>query len=297
MGSAGVVRIYEREVPRGQRGARERPNGLAVSDDFPENRLPDDLQPLADALRAEREVADGHLLERVLRRAKGGAPSRRRSRLLSPRTAVILTLALAVVVGARLSHFNVTHEVATLADTITNSTSNTSSGLTTSFNYCNEGTKLGTGWAPTFRWHYGAPGTYYPSPYDDGWSASIQPDCTTGKLTIPLIDHVTAQPNIPFDLGYDFHTANKPNFIMKTTNPTAVINYECSSAGPVKTVTILISSGNSYNSVVNTWVPTGTDNDPAGFQKTGTLGPLCGTGKPIYVLGGTFTSQVDIIWQ
>jgi hypothetical protein len=78
-----------------------------LPDDSFEDQLSDDLRFVADALRDGRSVADGHLLARVLHRVQGGSAKRRSWWAPTTRTAVTLTFALGLVMGVKLTHFNV----------------------------------------------------------------------------------------------------------------------------------------------------------------------------------------------
>src|SRR5437764_12357858 len=91
---------------RGARWARlkaPKANGILLRDDSYEAHLPDDLQSMADDLRANRATADGHLLERVQARV-ADKPARRRRRLLTPRAVGPVTLALAAAFGVQPAH-------------------------------------------------------------------------------------------------------------------------------------------------------------------------------------------------
>jgi hypothetical protein len=93
----------------------------------------DDLASVAGALRAHRDLPDGHLLDRVLHRVRSASRPPKRRRLLSLRTAVIAILALAVVAGARLSHLDPMQTVATLAGSVSNPVSGSPSGQTANY--------------------------------------------------------------------------------------------------------------------------------------------------------------------
>jgi hypothetical protein len=262
-----------------------------LTDDSFENQLPDDLKPVADALRQSRAVADGHLLERVLHRVNAGSPPPRRWRLLTPRTAVTTMLALAVLVGARVSHFNVVHGMAVLAGSVTNTGSTSPGGSAANLTYCPEGPG---GWAPTFRWHYGAP-TPDTQGYDDGWSPSVQPDCTDGSLKINLVDQVTVPAtNLTFWSGFDFHTANKPQYTMTASHPTVTLNLACASGKPTPSTWTVTWGGNTYQSQANTWVPDNNNKTAlVGFQSGSfTLPAACGANKSVIVTGGTFFASI-----
>lgn len=105
-----------------------------MTDDSFENQLPDDLKPIADALRESRAVADGHLLDRVLHRIRATSQPRPRLWLSVPRLAVMASLAVAVVIGAKLSHVNVVRGVATLAGSVTTTGSTSPTGSATCVN-------------------------------------------------------------------------------------------------------------------------------------------------------------------
>lgn len=277
-----------------------------MTDDAFEAQLPDDLKPVADALRANRVAPDAPLLERVQQRVSGPPPSRRRRRLLTPRAAATVALALAVVIGAKLSHVNVASDVATLAGSVTQPVSNTPNGSASGAVYCGEGSGSGSsGWAPSFRWHYG-----YPSPdtpkADDGWSQSVQPSCPGGSLSIRWSDDsVNVTPGNPIRFGYDFHQASKPAFTMTAYNLLVVFMYKCGS-GPTKTFSPTSlnpetwtggthNDGTTYNSpaFAPDWIPTGTKTDALGFQGTLNVPALCGSGAVTFT-GGTFSATIKI---
>jgi hypothetical protein len=98
-------------------------NGLALTDDPFESPLPDDLRPIADALRDGRPVADGHLLESVLQRVRAGSRPRRHRWVLTTRIAVALTLAIAGVSAASATHFNIVRGITFLAGSVSKGTS------------------------------------------------------------------------------------------------------------------------------------------------------------------------------
>lgn len=259
-------------------------------DDSFEDQLPDELHSLADELREHRDVPDGHLLERVMHRVRAGSPPRRRWRLLTPQTAVMSMLAIACVVGAQVSHLNPVQTVATLAGSITHSVSTSPGGSAANATYCPEGAG---GWAPTFRWHYGAP-TPDTQGFDDGWSPSVQPDCTDGALKITLVDKVTVPAGSNFWAGYDFHTSNQPPYTMTASNPTVALNLACAS-GSASPSTFTHSWGsNSYASQANTWVPDNNNKSAlVGFQSGAfTLPAACGTNHSVIVTGGTFYASI-----
>lgn len=67
--------------------------------------LPDELQRIGDELRAERAIADGHLLERVQRRIEAGRPRTRRTwrQLIPRRPRTIAALLLVLGFGMNVS--------------------------------------------------------------------------------------------------------------------------------------------------------------------------------------------------
>jgi hypothetical protein len=265
-----------------------------LPDDSFEDQLSDDLRFVADALRDGRSVADGHLLARVLHRVQGGSAKRRSWWAPTTRTAVTLTLALGLVMGVKLTHFNVTQGVATLAGSVTSGSSLTSGNSAAGAVYCGEGSGSGsTGWAPSFRWHYGGiPGA------DDGWSASVQPTCPSGLLSIRWSDDsLSLSPGSSLKAGYDFHASNKPGFTMTATNPTVVFSpIKCAdkSTPTQSTVTLAMSTG-VYNSPANTpnWIPTGDKTSSLGFQGTLIVPNVC-HGANVIFSGGTFSTTVKI---
>jgi hypothetical protein len=107
-----------------------------------EAQLPHELLAAADALRENREVADGHLLERVLHRVTANSYRRRRWSSPVPRLAIGAALAVVCVVGATgASQLGVLSGIATLAS----STSNSPSGSASVTVYCPTGTTGRTG--------------------------------------------------------------------------------------------------------------------------------------------------------
>ena len=271
-----------------------------MRDDSYEAHLPEDLQSLAEDLRANRATADGHLLERVEQRVKT-KPSRRRPRLFTPRAAGTLALALAAVLGGKLAHVNVAQGFASLTSSITQPVSNQPNSQPAGDVYCGPGSGSGsTGWAPTFRWHYG-----YPAPNtrgaDDGWSPSVQPSCPSGMLSIRFNGgSVTVTPGNTLQFGYDFHQANKPAFTLMALNPSISFTYKCGSGS---TMTFVPSgsnpeawTGGTYHAPANNpnWIPTGTKTDPAGFQGSMTVPALCGAGNPVTFTGGVFSATIKI---
>jgi hypothetical protein len=266
-------------------------NGFPVPEDSFEGQLPDDLKRVADLLRDGRPVADGPLLERALRRASAGPPPRRSWRLLTPRTAMTVTLALACVLGVKLAHLNVAHAVATLAGNTSSLTSGPSSSAAGAV-YCGEGSGSGSsGWAPTFRWHYGGI-----AGADDGWSASVQPTCPNGALTIRWSDDsLSLSPGTTLYAGYDFHTSNQPTYTMTAYSPTVVFSpITCADKSTPTQSTITLSMlTHSYTSVANTWIPTGDKTSSLGFQGTLTVPNVCHGAKVIFN-GGTFSAVIKV---
>src|SRR5690349_4736787 len=105
-------------------------------------------------------TADGPTLERVRERAGEGAGAPPRRRVFTPRAAIMSTLAVGLVVGAQVSHAVALHDVAALAGSITSPVANQPDHSAAGIVYCGPGSGSGgTGWAPTFRWHYGYPTT------------------------------------------------------------------------------------------------------------------------------------------
>jgi hypothetical protein len=269
-----------------------------VTDESFESELPEDLKSIADALRADRPDVDGHLLECVQQRVTAGQRARRRPRLLTSRAALTLGLALAVVIGARLSHVNVSGGVAALVSNVTSPASSNPMTSAAETVYCGAGSGSGpSGWAPTFRWHYG-----YPSPdtqrADDGWSPSVQPTCPGGLLSIRWSDdNVSVIPGKSIQFGYDFHQANKPAFTMTASNLQVVFTYKCTSNGPTMTLSPVGETWtkNTYNAPANDpdWIPTGTKTDPLGFQGSLTVPNVC-NGSPVILTGGTFSALIKI---
>jgi hypothetical protein len=260
-----------------------------TEDSFEDDRLPDDLQSVADALRAHRDEPDGHLLERVFHRVRASSPGRRRRRLLTARSAVMATAAAALVLGVRLSHLNLAQAATTLASSVTSITSTSPSGSAANHVYCPSGVG---GWAPTFRWHYGAPAPDSLG-FDDGYSPSVQPDCAHGTLTINLTDRVTVPVGASFWAGFDFHTANQPTYTMSARQPTVVLNLSCASGSANPSTFTYTWAGNTYQSQANTWVPDNNNKTAlSGFQSGAfTLPKACGT-KSVIVTGGTFTASI-----
>jgi hypothetical protein len=278
-----------------------------MTDEPFETDLPEDLKSIADALRAYRPAAGGPQLERVQKRVVDARPVSRRPRLLTPRAAVTAGLALAVVAGASLTHVNVGGGIAALVSSVTSPASNNPTKSAAETVYCGAGSGSGpTGWAPSFRWHYG-----YPSPdtqgADDGWSQSVQPTCPGGSLSIRFNDdNVSVTPGNSIQFGYDFHASNKPAFTMTASNLLVVFNYKCSNgstgtfsptaANPETWTGGTNGNGTTYSSPANTpeWIPTGTKTDPLGFQGTLKVPALCGAGKPVTFTGGTFSATIQI---
>ena len=265
-----------------------------MHDDSFDSNLPDDLRSIADALSREREVADGHLLERVLRRVTATPRERRRRRFVSVRTVVTMGIAAMCLIGVRLSGTSVSGAAATLVATITSGTSNSTSGSAADMVYgnCGAGTATGSsGWAPTFRFHFGnVPGA------DNGWSASVQPSCPSGALTISLNDPLSLAPGTNLGGGYDFHTSGSPPpYTMTATSPTIVFSKITCANGtkPTQsTLTMSIPSG-SYASSANNWVPTDDKSAAAGFQGSLVIPALCG--KSNVVIGtASFTASIKI---
>jgi hypothetical protein len=274
-------------------------NGIPLNDDSFEAQLPDDLNSIADALRDNRMPADGETLERVRQRACATARPPQRRMFRRPQTAGILAVAVSLAIAAAVSHVPVASAIATLASGVTSPVSNTPNNSAAGLVYCGSAFSQGSsGWAPTFRWHYG-----YPAPNtmgaDDGWSASVQPSCPSGTLSIRWADgNVSVLPGNPIQFGYDFHQANKPAFTMTAYNLQVNWTYKCSSNGATMTYapTNEIWSQNTYHAPANmpSWIPTGVKTDPSGFQGTMTVPALCGAGKPVIFTGGTFSAVIKI---
>jgi hypothetical protein len=274
---------------------------VPLTDDSFEAHLPDDLQSIGDAMRTNRASADGHLLERVEQRVNDERPRRHSRRLLTPRAAGMVTLALAAALGVRLSHVNVAAAFASFSSSISQPVSNLPNNSPAGAVYCGPGSGSGSGgWAPTFRWHYG-----FPAPNtmgaDNGWSPSVQPSCPSGTLSIRFSGgSVTVNPGNPIQLGYDFHQANKPAFTLTAFNPEVALTYKCGSGSTMTFVPSAMSpeawTGGTYSAPANNpdWIPTQDKNDPAGFQGTLTVPALCGAGKPVTFTGGTFSATIKI---
>jgi hypothetical protein len=272
-----------------------------LTDDSFEAQLPDDLNSIADALRDNRTPADGETLERVRQRACATARPRQRGMFRRPQTAGILAVAVSLAIAAEVSHVSVASAIAALASGVTNPVSNTPNSSAAGVVYCGSGFSQGSsGWAPTFRWHYG-----FPAPNtmgaDDGWSASVQPSCPSGVLSIQFSDgNVSVLPGNPIRFGFDFHQAHKPAFTMTAANPQIVWTYKCGS-GPTQTFAPTSQNPETWSQTTYTapanapdWIPTGTKTDSAGFQGTMTVPALCGAGHPVTFTGGTFSAVIKI---
>ena len=267
-----------------------------MRDDSYESHLPEDLQSLGDALRTNRSTADGHVLERVQQRVHERPHRRRAGRLLTARAAGTIVIALVAVFGARLTHVNVAQAFASVVSNISNPSSTQNNGTPAGDTYCGPGSGSGsTGWAPTFRWHFGGPGD------PNGWSPSVQPSCPSGALSIRFTgSSVTVNPGSTLLLGYDFHQANKPAFTLMAFNPSITFTYKCGN-GPTQTFVPSGSNpetwaGGTYNAPANNpdWIPTQDKDDPSGFQGTLTVPALCGPGNPVTFTGGTFSAVIKI---
>ena len=129
------------------------------------------------------------------------------------------------VFGVRLTHVNSAQAFASVVSNITNPSSTQNNGTPAGDTYCGAGSGSGsTGWAPTFRWHFGGPGD------PNGWSPSVQPSCPSGALSIRFSgSSVTVNPGSTLLLGYDFHQANKPAFTLMAFNPSITFTYKCGS--------------------------------------------------------------------
>jgi hypothetical protein len=293
--------VMKGDAPAGQASARRPPitNGTPVTDESFESALPDDLKSVADELRAERPDPSGDVLERVQKRVAAQQPARRRPRFLTPRAAAMAGATLAAAIATSLSGLNVPDAVAALVSSVTSPASSNPLTSAAETVYCGAGSGSGaSGWAPTFRWHYG-----YPSPNtqgaDDGWSASVQPTCPGGSLSIKWSDgNVSVLPGNSIKFGYDFHQANKPAFTMTASNLLVVWTYKCTSNGPTMTYSPATETWtqNTYHAPANDpdWIPTGTKTDAAGFQGSLTVPALCGAGKPVIFTGGTFSATIKI---
>jgi hypothetical protein len=266
-----------------------------VSDSEFDEQLPDELRRLADALRNERAVPDGHLLERVLH-AVGPMPARRRRGrwLLSPRLAMMGALAAVCLLGAKLTHVSVSGTATVLAGSVSSGTSGSNTGSAAGQVYCGSGSGSGsTDWAPSFRWHFGnVPGA------DDGWSPSVQPSCPSGALTIAFTDgSLSLAPGSTLYAGYDFHAASKPAFTLSTSGPSVTFSpIRCSNGStPTRSSLTLAIPNGTYSSPANTpdWIPTGTKTDASGFQGSFIVANVC-HGANVVISGGTFTSGVII---
>jgi hypothetical protein len=251
---------------------------------------------MADELRTNRSTADGHLLERVQKRVHEKPSRRRGRRLLTPRAAATVTLAFAAVLGAKLTHVNVAQAFASVVSNISSPASTQNNGTPAGDVYCGPGSGSGsTGWAPTFRWHFGGPGD------PNGWSPSVQPSCPNGNLSIQFNGSaVTVNPGSTLLLGYDFHQANKPAFTLMAFNPEVTLTYKCGT-GPTHTFVPSAMNpetwtGGTYHAPANNpdWIPTQDKNDPSGFQGSLTVPALCGAGNPVTFTGGTFSAVIKI---
>jgi hypothetical protein len=252
---------------------------------------------MAEALRENRSEADGHVLERVQKRVSEKPSPRRGWRLLSPRTVGTVTLALAAVLGAKLTHVNVAQAFDSVVSNISTPSSTQNNGTPAGDVYCGPGSGSGSsGWSPTFRWHFGGiPGA------DNGWSPSVQASCPSGNLSIRFnASSVTVNPGSPLNLGYDFHQANKPAFTLMVFNPSIALTYKCGN-GPTQTFVPSAMNpetwtGGTYTAPANdpNWIPTQDKNDASGFQGTLTVPALCGAGNPVTFTGGTFSALIKI---
>ena len=266
-----------------------------MHDDSFDSNLPDDLRSIADALSQEREVADGHLLERVLRRvtATRVAP-RRRSRFLSARSIATMALAAMCLLGVRLTGTSVSGAAAALVATVTSGTSNTTSGTAAGTVYCGSTSGIGMkGWAPSFRFHFGnVPNA------DDAWSASVQPSCPSGSLGISLTDGpLSVAPGTVLGGGYDFHAANDPAFTLTTYAPTITLSsIKCADGKPPtqSSLTIAMSNG-SYFSPANSpdGIPTGDKAAAAGFQGSIVIPNIC-RGSNVILNAASFSTTIKV---
>ena len=274
-----------------------------MTDDSYDANLPDDLDDIAQILRANRITADPEMLERVRKRVRANAPLHQRPRFLTPYTGAVVAVAAGLAITAKVSHVPVGSDLATLAASVTNPVSDSpTNGTAAGAVYCGPGSGFGSsGWAPSFRWHFG-----YPTPdlqgADDGWSASVQPSCPSGSLSIRWDDpSVSVAPGKSIQFGYDFHAASKPAFTMTAYNLQVNWTYTCSSGGT--TMTYAPATGtetwtqNMYTAPENMpdWWPTGVKTDPSGFQGTMTVPALCGASKPVIFTGGTFSAIIQIV--
>jgi hypothetical protein len=268
-----------------------------VTDESFESDLPEDLKFIADELRADRPEPSGDVLDRVQKRVTSERPAPRWPRLLGPRAAVLAGVALAAVVGTSLSGLNVPDAVAALVSTVTSPASNNPTQSAAEWVYCGQGSGSGpSGWAPTFRWHYGYPSTTTKA--DDGWSPSVQPTCPGGQLSIPWSDdNVTVSSGGYIQIGFDFHQANKPAFTMTASNPQVVFTYKCTSKGSTMTYAppeVFTPSSYYAPGYTTDWIPTGNKTDPSGFQSTVTLSKTLCSGGPVIITGGTFSALIKI---
>jgi len=280
----------------GRIGGPKTQTDFPLRDDAYESHLPEDLQSIADELRANRSTADGHVLDRVEQRVQKGPRQRRGRRLLTARATGTVIIALAAVFGVRLAHVNPAQAFASVVSNITNPTSTQTNGTPAGDTYCGPGSGSGsTGWAPTFRWHFGGPGD------PNGWSPSVQPSCPSGALSIRFSGSaVTVNPGSTLLLGYDFHQADKPAFTLMAFNPSITFTYKCGS-GPTQTFVPSGSNpetwtGGTYNAPANNpdWIPTEDKDASAGFQGSLTVPALCGAGNPVTFTGGTFSAVIKI---
>lgn len=225
-----------------------------------------------------------------------GSDRRRRRTVVSIRLLVTLALGAVCVLGARLAHVSVSGTAAALVDSVSTVNSDTSSGSAADTVYCGSGSAIGLkGWAPSFRWHYGFPGGVGA---DDGWSASVQPTCPSGSLSIVFHDDtLSLKPGSTFYGGYDFHAANDPAFTLTTYSPTIVFSPIACANGSTPTqssLTFTMTNG-SYYSPANTpdWIPTGDKTSLLGFQGKLTMPDVC-NGANVLISGGTFTTTIKV---
>jgi hypothetical protein len=274
-----------------------------------EDHLPEDLRKVAEALVTGREVADGHLLERVQRRVQA-RPSGTRHRLASPSPRRITAVVLAVIFGLNVSgalatvlstaglgttsltNLNVTQVLKTVTSPVSYGRNSLSAADEV---YCPDGTKA------NFRWHYS--GQNSNGSFTSGsWSGTQGVTCPDDDLSMgpqAMEGDLKLAPGTTLKVGYDLTVPGLSSPVNVTvTNPKVTFtNVHCASgATPTQSSFTVTMPNATYNVTTTAWYPSGDQSSPLVYQGSILVPNLCPGGTDHRVRldkGGTFTASVS----
>lgn len=271
--------------------AGDLPRGWKMDDGRFEEHLPKDVGEVADALRAGRAVADGPLLERVLRKVEK-TPRRARGRLRPSWVIVRVTGVLAAVglVGSVATNFS-------LAQMVTSLASATSYTLTppAAVTYCPNGTKA------NFRWHY--IGQNSNGSFTSGsWSGTGGVTCPDDNVSLgpqAMEGDLKVAPGSTLKVGYDLTVPGLSSPVtINVTNPKVVFsNVHCASgATPTQSSFTVTMPDAIYHLTTTDWYPSGDQHSPLVYEGSILVPNLCPGGTDHRVRldkGGTFSATVN----